>query len=76
MTWVADDSDDIGVERTVAEGCYGEVLDILGDDMVVVDEAPAARCWGAEYPEACSESRGRIGSAVDETGSEAWVHPA
>lgn len=52
LTGVADYCDNIGIERAVAEGGYGEVLDIRGDDVIVVDEASATRGGRAEDAEA------------------------
>ena len=45
LSGITYDSDNVRIEGAVAEGGYGEVLDVIGDDVVVVDEAPAA-CGG------------------------------
>ena len=52
LAGVTDQGDDVGIEGAVAEGGYGEVLDVRGDDVVIVDEASSARGGRAKYTEA------------------------
>ena len=76
LTGVTDQGDHVRVERAVTKGSYSEVLDVRGDDVVVVDEASAARCGAAEDADACVEPGGGVGAAVDEAGAEAGGHLA
>ena len=55
LTGVTDQGDHVRVERAITEWSYSEVLDVRGGDVVVVDEASAARCGAAEDADVCVE---------------------
>lgn len=68
------DCDDVRVEGAVVQGCDGEVPDVVGDDVVVVDEAPPAGDGATEDAEAGGLSGGRVCPGVGQARFQSFIH--